>query len=105
MKLNKNNEIRKSEIVKTIKQKEQQMETKEKIEFLKSSMFAYARYKRHYEDWAKKEWGDGYYTIYRKDNSSPTGVFSLFSCTISEWDEWSLLTGKKNQYLAPNEKW
>ena len=77
----------------------------EKIEFLKSSEFAYARYKRHYEEWAKKEWGDGYYAIYKKDVQSPTGVSNVFGLNISEWEEISSLINKGHQYLAPNEKW
>lgn len=79
--------------------------TEEKIDFLNSPDFAYARYKRHYEEWAKKEWGEGYYTIYKKDNDSPTGVSSVFGLTIEEWETLAKLANKSNQYLAPNEKW
>lgn len=79
--------------------------TEQKIEFLNSSDFAYARYKKHKEDWARQEWGDGYYTIYAKDNQSPTGVSSVFGLTIEEWESLSKLTNKTNQYLAPGEKW
>ena len=78
--------------------------TEEKISFLNSSEFAYARYKRHHEEWAKKEWGEGYYNIYKKDNNSPTGVSSVFSLSIQEWETLSSLTNKKHQYLV-TEKW
>lgn len=79
--------------------------TEEIISFLKSPDFAYARYQKYHTEWAKKEWGEGYYNIYKKDNNSPTGVSSVFSLSIQEWETLSNITNKSHQYLAPNEKW
>ena len=75
------------------------------LALLTSSNFAYARYKRHYEDWAIKEWGAGYYCIYHKSDDSPTGVVSVGSMTIDEWEELGKVASKSNSYLSPTEKY
>lgn len=77
----------------------------QKLSLITSPKFAYARYKRHYEEWAIKEWGAGYYAIYHKSVNSPSGVESVGSLTISEWEEFGKLAGKSNNYLSPTEKY
>lgn len=75
------------------------------LELLTSPNFAYARYKKHHEDWARAEWGDGYYRIYHKSVDSPTGVEAVGSMTISEWEELGKISGKSHNYLSPTEKY
>lgn len=77
----------------------------QKLALIVSPAFAYVRYKTHNEEWARKEWGDGYYRIYHKSADSPTGVEAVGSLTIAEWEEFGKAAGKSNNYLPPSEKW
>lgn len=67
------------------------------LEKIEHPNFAYARY---------KVYSNGpCYVIYWKDQDSPTGVCSVDGCSSNEWEEFSKLANKQNQYLAPSEKW
>lgn len=69
----------------------------EKLAFLKSSEFAYARFRPS---------GLGnYYSIYKKDLTSPTAVSLAFGLSEEDWDRLSKEAKRSNQYLAPGEKW
>ena len=70
---------------------------REIIDFIKSSEFAYARFKF-------SGLGD-YYSLYKKDESSPTGVSLAFGIEVEQWERLSKEAGRSNQYLGPSEKW
>lgn len=69
---------------------------REIIDFIKSTDFAYARFK-------PSGLGD-YYSLYKKDPSSPTGVSLAFGLEVEQWERLSKEAGRSNQYLAPSEK-